>query len=218
WRHPERGLVPAQHFIALAEECGLIVRLGEMALHLACHQLDVLRRAGFTDLRMAVNLSPRQIAEPRFLSRLQEILNDTRVDPGMLDLELSPAILSGPEEPLQGLLMTLRSLGVHLVLDDFGAGPTSLVGLQSLPLAAVKIDQRFIRDIPYDPGATDVTSAVIALAQCLRLKVIAEGVETPEQVDFLIAQRCTQAQGNLFCQGLDGDALMAFLERHRARA
>lgn len=217
WHHPEKGLVSAQQFIALAEETGLIIRLGEMALRQACIQVQALERAGFEALKMAVNLSVRQVTDTRFLDMVRQVITETGVSPEKLELEMPVALLNEDPRMLRELLMSLNDLGVGLILDDFGTGACSLVSLQQLPLDVIKIDHRFIRDIPYNVSATDVASAVIALAQKLHLTVVAEGVETPQQLSFLKSAGCTQCQGNLFSYPLDEDALIGFLIRQYER-
>ncbi|MDN6318536.1 MAG: EAL domain-containing protein [Marinobacter sp.] len=217
WYHPEKGLVSAQQFIGLAEETGLIVRLGEMALRQACIQVQALERAGFEALKMAVNLSVRQVTDAHFLDMVRQVITETGVSPEKLELEMPVELLNEDPRMLRELLVSLNDLGVCLILDDFGAGACSLVALQQLPLDVIKIDHRFIRDIPYNVSATDVASAVIALAQKLHLTVVAEGVETPQQLSFLKSAGCTQCQGNLFSYPLDEDALIGFLVRQYER-
>ncbi|WP_404368854.1 EAL domain-containing protein [Marinobacter sp.] len=218
WQHPVKGLVPAQQFIALAEESGLIVGLGEMALRQACIQIQALERAGFEALRVAVNFSIRQLIDPLFLDMFRRVITETGVAPDRLEVEMPAALLSRDPQMLQEVLGALHDLGVWLVVDDFGSGACSMVALQQLPLDAVKIDHCFIRDIPYNSSATDVASAVIALAHKLHLTVIAEGVETTHQLNFLRAAGCSQFQGNLFSYPLDEDALIGFLVRQYERA
>jgi diguanylate cyclase (GGDEF)-like protein/PAS domain S-box-containing protein len=213
WHHPEKGLVNAQQFIGLAEETGLIVRLGELALRQACIQVQALERAGFESLRMAVNLSVRQLMDSGFLDMVRQVIVETGVSPNQLELEMPAQLLNEDPRYIHGLLTSLHDLGVCLILDDFGTGACSLVSLQQLPLDVIKIDHRFIRDIPYNVSATDVASAVIALARKLHLTVVAEGVETPQQLEFLQGAGCAQCQGNLFSYPLDEDALIGFLIR-----
>lgn len=217
WHHPEKGLVSAQQFISLAEETGLIVRLGEMALRQACIQVQALERAGFESLKMAVNLSVRQLTDSGFLDMMRQVITETGVSPERLELELPAELLNEDPRMLRELLVSLHDMGVCLILDDFGTGSCSLVALQQLPLDVVKIDHRFIRDIPYNVSATDVASAVIALARKLHLTVVAEGVETPQQLSFLKSAGCAQCQGNLFSYPLDEDALIGFLIRQYER-
>lgn len=218
WQHPERGMVSASQFIHLAEESGLIIRLGEMALRQACIQIQALERAGFEDLRISVNMSTRQLTDPRFIEMFRQVITETGVEPGRLELDLPSALLNEDIDQLQQMLGALHDIGVYLILDNFGAGSCSLAAMQQLPLDAVKIDQVFIRDIPYNASSTDVTSAVIALAHKLHLTVIAEGVETPQQLSFLRSAGCAQAQGNLFSYPLDEDALIGFLVRQQERS
>ncbi|MEX2476621.1 EAL domain-containing protein [Marinobacter sp.] len=217
WHHPEKGLVSAQQFIGLAEETGLIVRLGEMALRQACIQVQALERAGFESLKMAVNLSVRQLTDSGFLDMIRQVITETGVSPERLELEMPAELLNEDPRMLRELLVSLHDLGVCLILDDFGTGSCSMVSLQQLPLDVIKIDHRFIRDIPYNVSATDVASAVIALARKLHLTVVAEGVETPQQLSFLKSAGCTQCQGNLFSYPLDEDALIGFLIRQYER-
>jgi diguanylate cyclase (GGDEF)-like protein/PAS domain S-box-containing protein len=213
WHHPEKGLVSAQQFINLAEETGLIVRLGELALRQACIQVQALERAGFESLKMAVNLSVRQLTDSGFLDMIRQVITETGVSPERLELEMPAELLNEDPRMLRELLVSLNDLGVCLILDDFGTGSCSLVALQQLPLDVIKIDHRFIRDIPYNVSATDVASAVIALAKKLHLTVVAEGVETLQQLSFLKSAGCAQCQGNLFSYPLDEDALIGFLIR-----
>ncbi|SFM12088.1 bifunctional diguanylate cyclase/phosphodiesterase [Marinobacter zhejiangensis] len=218
WQHPEKGLVSAQQFIHLAEETGLIIRLGEMALRQACIQIQALERAGFEDLKVAVNVSVKQVMDPGFLDLFRQVITETGVYPERLELEMPAELLNEDPRHLRELLGALHDLGVCLILDDFGTGSCSLAALQQLPLDVVKIDHCFIRDIPYNVSATDVASAVIALARKLHLTVVAEGVETPQQLSFLKAAGCAQCQGNLFSYPLDEDALIGFLVRQYERS
>jgi len=217
WHHPEKGLVSAQQFITLAEETGLIIRLGELALRQACIQVQALERAGFESLKMAVNLSVRQLTDSGFLDMMRQVITETGVSPERLELEMPAELLNEDPRMLRELLVSLHDMGVCLILDDFGTGSCSQVALQQLPLDVIKIDHRFIRDIPYNVSATDVASAVIALARKLHLTVVAEGVETPQQLSFLKSAGCAQCQGNLFSYPLDEDALIGFLIRQYER-
>ncbi|MDX1457245.1 MAG: EAL domain-containing protein [Marinobacter sp.] len=217
WQHPEKGLVSAQQFINLAEETGLIIRLGEIALRQACIQIQALERAGFEELKVAVNLSVKQVMESGFLDMFRQVITETGVSPERLELEMPAELLNEDPRMLRELLGALHDIGVCLILDDFGTGSCSLAALQQLPLDVVKIDHCFIRDIPYNVSATDVTSAVIALARKLHLTVVAEGVETPQQLSFLKEAGCAQCQGNLFSYPLDEDALIGFLVRQYER-
>ncbi len=217
WHHPEKGVVPAQQFINLADETGLIIRLGEQAFRQACIQVQALERAGFESLKMAVNFSVRQITDTGFLDLIRRVITETGVAADRIELELPAELLNEDPRMLRELLVSLNDLGVCLILDDFGKGSCSLVALQQLPLDVIKIDHGFIRDIPYNVSATDVASAVIALAHKLHLTVVAEGVETVQQLAFLKSAGCAQSQGNLFSYPLDEDALIGFLIRQYER-
>jgi EAL domain-containing protein (putative c-di-GMP-specific phosphodiesterase class I) len=162
---------------------------------------------------MAVNLSVRQLMDSGFLDMVRQVITETGVSPEQLELEMPAELLYEDARHGHDLLVSLHDLGVCLILDDFGTGACSLVSLQQLPLDVIKIDHRFIRDIPYNVSATDVASAVIALAQKLHLTVVAEGVETPQQLEFLQSAGCAQCQGNLFSYPLNEDALIGFLIR-----
>jgi len=217
WHHPDKGMVSARQFIGIAEETGLIVRLGELALRQACIQIQALERAGFESLKMAVNFSVRQLTDPGFLDMVRRVVAETGVPPDRLELEMPAELLNEDSRMLRELMVSLNDLGACLILDDFGASACSLVSLQQLPLDVIKIDHRFIRDIPYNVSATDVASAVIALAGKLHLTVVAEGVENLQQLNFLRAAGCAQCQGNLFSHPLDEEALIGFLSRQCER-
>ncbi|WP_265733887.1 putative bifunctional diguanylate cyclase/phosphodiesterase [Marinobacter sp. X15-166B] len=217
WQHPEKGLMSAQQFIHLAEESGLVLRLVEIGLRQACIQIQALERAGFETLSIAVSFSVRQVMASGFVDRFRRVIAETGLSPQRLEVEVPGAILAEEPRLLQELLGALRDIGVRLILADFGVGDCSPSALQKLPFSAVKIDQRFIRDIPYDVSATDVTAAVIALARKLRLTVVAEGVETTQQVSFLKSAGCTQCQGNLYSYPLSEEALIGFLVRQYER-
>jgi len=148
---------------------------------------------------------------------MRQVITETGVSPERLELEMPAELLNEDPRMLRELLVSLNDMGVCLILDDFGTGSCSLVALQQLPLDVIKIDHRFIRDIPYNVSATDVASAVVALARKLHLTVVAEGVETPQQLSFLKSAGCAQCQGNLFSYPLDEDALIGFLIRQYER-
>jgi len=160
-----------------------------------------------------VNLSVHQLMDSGFLDMVRQVITETGVSPEQLELEMPAELLNEDARQVHDLLVSLHDIGICLILDDFGTGACSLVSLQQLPLDVIKIDHRFIRDIPYNVSATDVASAVIALARKLHLTVVAEGVETPQQLDFFQNAGCAQCQGNLFSYPLDEDALIGFLIR-----
>ncbi|WP_298039001.1 EAL domain-containing protein [uncultured Desulfuromonas sp.] len=202
WEHPTRGLVPPGDFIPLAEETGLIVPLGEWVLERACSQARAWQDAGSPPVRMAVNISPRQFRGARFVERVERVLGQTGLDPELLELEITEGLLM---EDVQGAIATLgalKAMGVHLSIDDFGTGYSSLSYLKRFPISKLKIDRSFVAEIAVNPDDAAIAASIIALARNLRLDVIAEGVETKEQVGVLLEKGCRQGQGFLFCRPL----------------
>jgi len=197
WTHPTRGTVPPAHFIPVAEDCGLIRSIGAWVLREACGQARAWGDAGLAVTSMAVNVSAMEIRAENFLEGLLEILDETGLDPRCLQLELTESVLMRVKSTAF-ILQTLRERGIELAIDDFGTGYSSLSYLRTLPVDALKIDQSFIRQISTAGDDTTILSAVIGLARGLKLRVIAEGVETVEEVAFLRARQCEEAQGYYF--------------------
>ncbi|HEY0847839.1 MAG TPA: EAL domain-containing protein [Noviherbaspirillum sp.] len=195
WKHPERGFISPVDFIPIAEETGLILPIGEWVLRDACEQLRRWRDEGFTALTVAVNLSPRQLMQPGFAELVESVLAETGVPASALGIEITESILMHPTEENLAPLNRLSQMGVQLSVDDFGTGYSSLSYLKRFPIHALKIDKSFIRGIGQAQNDTAITTAIIAMANSLNLKVIAEGVETPEQEAFLRAHQCALAQG-----------------------
>ena len=197
WRHPELGLVPPNDFIGLAEETGLIAAIGEIVLRQACQQAYEWQQQGLAEIRVSVNLSVHQLRQGNLVSLVRQVLVETGLAPQFLELELTESQLLDNVESVISTFQQLRNLGVQLAIDDFGTGYSSLSYLKRFPVDCVKIDQTFIRDL--SPGSEDaaITRAIIAMAHSLELKVVAEGVETREQLDFLKSQRCDEVQGFL---------------------
>lgn len=198
WQHPEFGLVPPSRFIPLAEETGLIVEIGEWVLRSACQQNQSWLQAGFSPLRMGVNLSARQFQEPNVVQRVAEILSATGLPANLLELEITETIAMQNVEWTGKVLGELESLGVHLSMDDFGTGYSSLSYLQKFPFHSLKVDKSFVQDIGIDEQDRAIAQAVIALGRALNLRVIAEGVETVEQLEVLRRMHCEDMQGFLF--------------------
>jgi diguanylate cyclase (GGDEF)-like protein len=198
WRHPRLGLVSPAHFIPLLEECGLMPSVGAWVLKTACRQAREWLDAGLPALRMAVNLSAQQFRSVDLVPRVREALNEARLDPDMLELELTESqILENAERTIE-MMHELKSLGVRLSLDDFGTGYSSLGYLRRYPVDRIKIDQSFIRDMASHPGSTALVRSILAMADNLGLQTIAEGVETTAQTGYLRKQRCHEMQGFLF--------------------
>jgi diguanylate cyclase (GGDEF)-like protein/PAS domain S-box-containing protein len=212
WRHPERGLTFPAEFIPVAEDTGLILPLGQWALETACAQLAAwARRPETANLSIAVNVSVRQFRHPDFVDSVVACIRNSGVRPHRLKLELTESLLADRMEITIEKMGMLKALGVTLSLDDFGVGYSSLSVLKRLPLDQLKIDKAFVADVLTDPNDAAISRAIIALAQSLGLQVVAEGVETVEQRDFLTYQGCDQFQGHLFSKPLPIEQLDALL-------
>jgi len=198
WMHPTRGLVSPADFIPVAEDCGLILSIGAWVLREACGQARAWMDAGLRATNMAVNVSAMEFRDQNFLENLFAILAETGLDPKSLELELTESVLMKHASSTAKILQTLRESGMRVAVDDFGTGYSSLSYLRKFPVDTLKIDQSFIRQISTDGDDTTIVKAVIGMARDLKLRVIAEGVETPEQAVFLRACRCQEAQGYYF--------------------
>ena len=213
WRHPELGLVGPSEFIPIAEATGLILPIGPWVLRTACAQVREWQQRGHPGLGVSVNLSPRQFQQPNLAEQIREILNETGLDPRCLDLEITESNAMQNAEITTPILNEIKALGVQISIDDFGIGYSSLSYLKRLPINTLKIDQSFVRDITTDPDDAAIARAVIAMAHSLKLKVVAEGVETAEQLAFLTAHRCDRMQGFYFSQPLPAAECEPFLKR-----
>ncbi len=213
WEHPNRGLVPPLSFIPLAEETGLIRPIGRWVLDTACAQLrDWQQRIpSAAGLAISVNLSARQFAEPGLIASVAAVLDRVGLDPGSLELEITESVVMDQSETSVERLQALRALGVKLVLDDFGTGYSSLSYLRRLPLDTIKIDQSFVAGLGSDPVDDPIVRAVISLAHGLRIDVVAEGIETSEQLESLRDLACDRGQGYLFARPLPPAAMEALL-------
>jgi EAL domain-containing protein (putative c-di-GMP-specific phosphodiesterase class I) len=212
WQHPERGLLEPDMFIPLAEESRLILPVGEWALRTACEQMRRWQDAGFQALRLAVNLSARQFQQQDLVPRIERILEQTGLPASSLELEVTESIAMQNAEWTIGVLRLLRAMGVRISIDDFGSGQSSLSYLKYFPLSTVKIDRSFVKDIAVDPDDEAIVTAVIALAHSLKLKVIAEGVETEEQLAFLRQAQCDECQGYLYSRPRPAEEMLAMLK------
>jgi diguanylate cyclase (GGDEF)-like protein/PAS domain S-box-containing protein len=200
WHHPELGMVGPDRFIPIAEESGLILPLGDWVLQRACAMLASWRTPGLEHLRLAVNLSARQCHGPGLLPQLDKLLRDHGIDPALLELEITESAAMQDPERSRALLNELRSRGIKVAIDDFGTGYSSLSYLKLFEIDRIKIDRGFVKDIESDPNDAVIVAATIALAHSLGLGVVAEGVETEAQRDFLRAKLCDEAQGYLFAR------------------
>jgi diguanylate cyclase (GGDEF)-like protein/PAS domain S-box-containing protein len=211
WQHPERGLVYPETFIPVAEESRLIVPLGEWVLNTACAQLAAWRAAGVEGLRMAVNLSARQFQQQDLSKMVAHAIESAWLPADCLDLEITESAAMQNVEWTKGILQSFREMGVSISIDDFGTGQSSLSYLRHFPISTLKIDRSFVRDIVVDPDDEAIVKAIIALAHVLKLTVVAEGVETDEQLAFLREAGCEEAQGNLFSKAVPAEELPALL-------
>ncbi len=211
WQHPDLGLVPPSGFIGIAEETGLITALGHWVLRAACSQGRQWQEAGRDDLRIAVNVSSRQFAQKGFAGMVARVLNETGMNPARLDLELTETYLMEDAEESLSVLRDLKALGVLLSIDDFGTGYSSLGYLRRLPIDALKVDRSFLAGVPGDDDRTTITNAIIALGRSLRLRVIAEGVESGHQLAFLRDQGCDEIQGYLVSRPVPAERFAEFL-------
>jgi diguanylate cyclase (GGDEF)-like protein len=197
WQHPDLGLVPPGKFIPVAEETGLIVALGQWVLRTACAQHVAWRDSGLGPVRMSVNLSARQFSDEHLLELVRTILDETGMDPTMLELEVTESVLMRDVPRAKRLLVALNDLGIRLSVDDFGTGYSSLSNLKRFPVDTIKIDRSFIRDLPTNGDDKAIADAIISMGKMMQLTVIAEGVETQEQADFLRTHGCDEFQGFL---------------------
>ncbi len=197
WRHPQRGLVTPADFIPLAEETGLIIPLGEFVLREACRQARRWQQEGLADIRVSVNLSVKQLRQGNFVSLVRQVLEETGLPPAMLELELTESQLLDDIDNAISISEQLRALGVKLAIDDFGTGFSSLSYLKRFPVDYVKIDRSFISEVEHSTQDAAITRAIIAMVHSLERRVVAEGVETQAQMDFLKANLCDEIQGYL---------------------
>ncbi|AVR96283.1 bifunctional diguanylate cyclase/phosphodiesterase [Pseudoduganella armeniaca] len=212
WQHPELGMVAPQRFIGLAEETGLIVPIGAWVMRTACAQAQAWRAAGLPPLRMAVNLSARQFAQPDLVQSIAAVLAETGLPPACLELELTESLFVDDVARAVALLHELKNLGVALSIDDFGTGYSSLSYLRTFPIDVLKIDRTFVGQIDGDSDQAAIVVSIIALAHNLQLKVIAEGVETAEQLAFLRAHECDQVQGYYFSRPVPAEEFAALAQ------
>jgi diguanylate cyclase (GGDEF)-like protein len=213
WDNPQRGLVSPVEFIPVAEDTGLIVPIGEWVLRRACADMRKWHAAGFEHVSVAVNLSARQFRHGELVSAVAKILADTGISPRQLELEITESLLMDDTEASQLALRALKALGTSIYLDDFGTGYSSLAYLKKFPLDGLKIDRSFINDLPGDTDGEAITSAILALSKALRLGVVAEGVETREQLNFLRDAGCQVVQGYLFSRPLVFSDFLVWLQR-----
>ena len=216
WLHPVRGLLAPNDFLPLAEETGFIVDIGDWVMAEACRQNRAWQQAGLPKVTMAVNIAHKQFMRPALVNDVRRVLEKTGLEARFLELELTEGILADNAVDAARRLTELKQVGVKLSIDDFGTGYSSLFYLKNFPLDGVKIDRCFIKDLESDPRDAEISAAIIAMSHSLKLSVLAEGVETTGQLDFLRRKGCDSIQGFLFSPAVKADAAEAFLRESAA--
>jgi diguanylate cyclase (GGDEF)-like protein/PAS domain S-box-containing protein len=212
WLQPERGLVPPSQFVPIAEDCGLIIQIGRWVLHEACRQARAWQQAGLLHLPLAVNVSAVEFRDHEFVEGVRAILSETGLEARYLELELTEGVLMEHAESTASVLHQLKTMGVQLAVDDFGTGYSSLSYLQQFPIDVLKIDQSFVHRITANPDDSPIVRAIIDMGKNLKQRVIAEGIETQEQLAFLQAQHCSEGQGYLFSRPLAAEEFAHLLQ------
>jgi diguanylate cyclase len=213
WHHPTRGLMPTDRVIAIAEETGLITQIGEWVFSTAARHFKQWQQVSLSPLKLAINLSFRQLQDTNLIRHLTQVIADTEIDAASIMLELTETSLMHQFEQTKAVLEHLASFGISIAIDDFGIGHTSLANLKYLPISVLKIDQSFVGRINLDKRDAAIVTAIIAMAQSLGLRVIAEGVETPDQLSFLSKQGCYAIQGYICSPPVPADQIPRYLER-----
>lgn len=215
WQNSELGAISPVKFIPIAEANGLIIPIGEWVLHTACTQNKLWQKSGLSPLRVAVNLSARQLAQPNLIERVVSILEETKLDAAHLELEVTESLMMENVQESISVLQQFREQGIKLALDDFGTGYSSLNYLRSFPIDTLKIDRSFVRDITSSSHDAAVTNAIITLAKSLNLNITAEGVETQEQYEYIKAQECHEIQGYYFSPPIPAAAMTEMLQENQ---
>jgi len=210
WRHPERGMISPNDFIPLSEEIGLIRPIGAWVLARAC--ADAARWP--QELKIAVNLSPVQFSKGPLVEEVEQALAASRLSPDRLELEITESVLLADNEMTLAMLHRLRALGVRIAMDDFGTGYSSLSYLRRFPFDKIKMDQSFVRSLGHDPDGVAIVRAIVGLGKALHMDVLAEGVETDEQLDILRGEGCDELQGYLFSRPMPLRKVWALIAAH----
>ena len=216
WNHPQFGLLAPDKFIPLADETGLIIEIGEWVLHHACMQMKSWHDMGFYPMTISVNVSAVQLGQPQLLNHVAGVLDKTGLDPACLELEITESVLMQDAEATINMLRALKEMRIKISVDDFGTGFSSLSYLKRFPIDILKIDKSFTRDIDMDPDNSAIVTAIAALARSLNLSVLAEGVESKQQLDFLREEKCDRVQGFFFSKPLNPEVLLSVMEEKRA--
>lgn len=218
WQHPTQGMIGPSQFIPLAEETGLILPMGGWVLHEACRQFVNWLHDDNREIKLAVNLSARQFLHPGLVKQIESVLKDTAIPARNLELEITESMVMANIEKAITTMEELRGLGISLAIDDFGTGYSSLSYLKRFPIDTLKIDRSFVRDITKNPQDDAIVSVIISLARSLKLNVIAEGIETEEQLQFLTQSHCTQGQGYLLGRPMPADEFAKLFDHSHSPA
>ena len=211
WNHPERGLIGPDEFIAVAEDTGSIIDIGTWVIEEACRACQILSAQQAAPVQVAINISPRQFRDPNLVATMRRSIREAKLDPQNIEIEITETMLMQDVEAAQITVQRLSELGVRLAIDDFGTGYSSLNYLKRFPINTVKVDRSFVMDLPANADDMAITRAVIAMAHQLKMEVVAEGVETKEQLEFLAHHKCEYAQGWLFSKALPLDQMIELL-------
>lgn len=215
WNNAHLGNVPPTQFIPLAEEMGLIVPIGKWVLRRACAQSVAWQRQGLMPVCVSVNLSPRQFSDPDLIDDVKQVLEETGMDPGLVELEITESMVMSDADHAVQILQEIKRLGVKVAIDDFGTGYSSLSQLKRFPVDTLKVDRSFIRELGNNEEDRAITQAIITMSKTLGLNVVAEGVENAEQQSFLSSHNCDEIQGFHFSKPLPGDQFAALLQQHK---
>lgn len=215
WNHPEFGLLSPNKFIPLADETGLIIKIGEWVLYQACKQAKMWHGTSSNPISVLVNVSAVQLGQPQLKEHVANVLSKTGLHPACLELEITETVLMQDAETSINTLHDLKEMGIKIAVDDFGTGYSSLAYLKRLPIDILKIDRTFIRDLSINSDSSAIVTAITALAKSLNLTIVAEGVETKEQFDYLCIKKCDRAQGFLISKPLNTDAIARFLKPYQ---
>jgi EAL domain-containing protein (putative c-di-GMP-specific phosphodiesterase class I) len=213
WQHPQRGTVSPDQFIPLAEECGMILPIGEWVLREACQQARAWQDAGLEPINISVNVSPRQFDDCRLVGRVADALRDSGLAPRWLELEVTESMVMRDVTQSVAKMRELEAMGIALAIDDFGTGYSSLAALKSFPISRLKIDKSFVRDLASNEDDQAIARAIISLSHQLHMRVIAEGVETEQQRSFLQQNGCDEVQGYLYGRPVTQQEIAALLPR-----
>jgi EAL domain-containing protein (putative c-di-GMP-specific phosphodiesterase class I) len=212
WQHPDRGLVSPDQFVPIAEECGLIIKIGRWVLNEACRQVRAWHDAGLSQLRVAVNVSAIEFRNRGFVEGVRTILSKTGLESQFLELELTESVLMGDAKFAASVLQEIKDMGIRIAVDDFGTGYSSLSYLREFPIDILKIDRSFINQITADCENSTIVDAIISMGKSLKYVVVAEGIETQDQRTYLQARHCEEGQGYLFSRPLPAAQVAVLLQ------